>query len=140
MSKREGPWGSYLGKIIAAFLVLAFVFGAAALCMHYEKHRSLLVDTADIDSAEYSLDGSYVVMKFKLNGKTQKGYSFSGFETYREDGQLVLKLYSSVTESEEYKRDENDFYTIYVPYTIEDKTLAQEGEDGIVSSLYDIKK
>ena len=134
-------WGTWAGKAVALCLVLAFVFGTIALCRYYERNRGLLLKTNEIMSATYSEENNTVTMKFKVD---KKGYSFSGYDSYINDEdekshQLVLRLYASIVPDEEYTTDEEGFYTLVIPCDKTVKTIAQEGEDEVVSNLYNIK-
>lgn len=139
MKEKNGVWGTYLGKFIALCLVLAFALGTVAVCMIYEQKRDVIVDLDDMPETDRKLskDDDNVTVKFKLN---KAGYYFTGYDTYRkDDGELVVKFYASLTKGY-YQQNEDGYYTVSIPYTNKDKSLNIEGDDGIVTSLLDLKK
>jgi len=139
LKKLSGIWGTYLGKLIALFLVLAFALGAVGVCMIYERHRDVVIDLEELPETQRSVSKSDedITFKFTLN---KQGYYFSGFDTYRKDeGDLVVKLYAPLTPGD-YAKDTKGYYTIVIPREKGDKTFSLEGEDGIVTSLLELKE
>lgn len=139
MTKTKGVWGTYWGKIIAFCLVLAFALGAVGICMVYEQKRDIVIDLDDMPEGERSVKevDDKAIFKFMLD---KKGYHFTGFDVYRKDeGDVVLKLYASLTQGE-FSKDAEGYYSVEVPIKRTDKKISIEGEDGVVTSIFTLTK
>lgn len=124
---KKAFWGSTAGRIVALLIVTAFVFGTVALVTYRERGRELLLELSEVGVQSSKTDDLGALnVEFKMD---KAGYCFSSYKLERKDGDIVIKLYASLTPSE-YRVNERGYYTIVIKPQPEDKRLIQEGADG----------
>lgn len=120
-------WGSAAGRLVALFIVAAFVLGTVAAVTYRERDRELLLDLSEVGVQSSSTDEMGALsIEFKLQ---KTGYHFSSYKLERNGGDVVLKLYGSLKPSE-YTLNERGYYTIVIMTKSEDEKVIQEGKDG----------
>lgn len=129
MDNKKSFWGGKLGLVTALCLVVAFVCGTVALCLSLEKNRDVLLDTDEVIkvSADVKVEnGTNVVsLTFRLE---KAGYFFTDYKTEEKGGNLVVRLYGSVTKKD-YSPDSTGAYTIKLPVDTDMDFIMQEGKE-----------
>lgn len=133
MEKTQSVWGGVAGKIIALLAVLAVVCGAVAASLAYAAYGKALLSSDDIKviSSNDNKDGT-VSVKLRV---TKSGCFLTDCKTERDGEKLVLKLYSSLRESDTYKADETGVYSLVFKVDKNMSRIVQEGQDGAEYTL-----
>ena len=127
MEKTKSVWGGAAGKLIAALIIIALVFAviSAVLANSLYGDRLLSKDDIKVIGGTSSKDGT-VSVKFRI---TKPGNYLSACKTRKSGDKLMVKLYSSLTESS-YKADTSGIYTLDFSVDADLKNVVQEGHGG----------
>jgi len=128
MDKTISIWGGTKGKLLAAFIVLAVVFGAVALSLSYAVYGDVLLEKDEVVVSGSTDNGNNsVTVKLRLE---KNGFYLSDIKTEKAEDKLVVKLYASVENTEKYRADGSGFYSLSFDFDADIEKIVQEDSDG----------